>query len=100
MSFVNVDPEALIGASSRFGVIGASMNAQIAAAEGPANAVVPPAADEVSAFIAAQFAMHGRTFRSVCAQAAAVHEMFVKTLAANAGSYAETEATNAAATAE
>jgi hypothetical protein len=38
-------------------------------------------------------------YQSVSAQATAVHEMLVKTLAANANSYAVAEAANAAATA-
>jgi hypothetical protein len=37
-------------------------------------------------------------YQSVSAQATAVHEMLVKTMAASANSYAVTEAANAAAT--
>jgi hypothetical protein len=98
MSFVDVHPEVLAGAASQFGAIGASMNAQNAAAAGPTTAVVPAAADQVSALIAAQLAMHARMYQSVSAQATAVHEMLVKTMAANANSYAAAEAANAAAT--
>jgi pyridoxal/pyridoxine/pyridoxamine kinase len=97
MSFVDVHPEVLAGASSQLGAIGASMNAQSAAAAGPTTAVVPAAADEVSALIAAQFAMHARMYQSVSTQAEAVHEILVKTVAANADSYSVTEAANAAA---
>jgi hypothetical protein len=60
--------------------------------------VVPAAADEVSALTAAQFAGHAQMFQAVSAQAAAMHEAFVATLQASAGSYAATEAANAAAT--
>jgi len=98
MSFVEIHPDVLAGAASQLGAIGASMNAQSTAAAGPTTAVVPAAADQVSALIAAQFAMHARMYQSVSAQATAVHEMLVKTLAANANSYAVTEAVNAAAT--
>jgi hypothetical protein len=98
MSFVNVHSAALAGAASQLGAIGASMDAQNAAAAGPTTAVVPAAADEISALIAAQFGMHARMYRSVTAQAAAVHEMLVKTMAASADSYAATEAANAAIT--
>ena len=98
MSFVNVHPEALAGAASQLGAIGASMSARNAAAAGPTTAVVPAAADEVSALIAAQFAMQAQMYRSVSAQAAAIHEKLVKTMAASADSYAITEAGNAAAT--
>jgi hypothetical protein len=60
--------------------------------------VVPAAADEVSALTAAQFAAHGQMYQAVSAQAAAIHEMFVNTLSTSSGSYAVTEAANAAAT--
>jgi hypothetical protein len=96
MSFVNVDPSALAGAASQLGAIGTSMDAQRAAAAGPTAGVVPAAADEVSAVVAAQFTMHARMYRSVTAQVAAVHEMLVEAMAASAESYAATEAANAA----
>jgi hypothetical protein len=99
MSFIDVHPEALAGASAQLGAIGAAMNALNTAAAGPTTAVVPAAADQVSALIAAQFAMHARMYQSVSAQAKAVHESLVKTMAANANSYAAAEAANAAATA-
>ncbi|GBG35701.1 PE family protein [Mycobacterium montefiorense] len=97
MSLVNVHPEALAGAASQLGAIGASMSAQNAAAAGPTAAVVPAAADEVSALIAAQFAMQAQMYRLVSAQAAAIHETLFKTMAASADSYAVAEAANAAA---
>jgi hypothetical protein len=58
--------------------------------------VVPAAADEVSALTAAQFATHAEMYQVISAQAAAIHQMFVSTLGAGAGSYAATEAANAA----
>jgi len=57
----------------------------------------PAAADEVSALTAAQFATHAQMYQAISAQAAAIHEMFVNTLGAGAGSYAATEAANAIA---
>jgi hypothetical protein len=51
----------------------------------------------VSALTAAQFAAHAQTYQEVSAQAAAMHDMFVRILSASAGSYATTEAANAAA---
>ncbi|ORJ57393.1 PE family protein [Mycobacterium simiae] len=98
MSFVNVDPEALAGAASQLGAVGAALDAQNAAAAGPTSGVVPAAADEVSELIAAQLRMQARMYQSVSAQASAVHDSLVKTMAANADSYAATEAANAAAT--
>jgi hypothetical protein len=50
----------------------------------------------VSALTAAHFAAHGVLYQEVSAQATAIHELFVSTLATSAGSYAETEAANAA----
>ncbi|OBA60219.1 PE family protein [Mycobacterium sp. 1100029.7] len=96
MSFVNVDPEALAGAAVQLGAIGAAMEARNVAAAGPTGSVVPAAADEVSAMIAAQFTQHARMYRFVSAHAAAVHDMMVATLAADADSYAAAEAANAA----
>jgi len=46
---------------------------------------------------AAIFATHAQTFQALSAQADAMHQMFVATLETSAGSYAATEAANAAA---
>ncbi|CAJ1494823.1 PE family protein [[Mycobacterium] kokjensenii] len=97
MSFVTTQPEALASAAGSLQAIGASLNAQSAAASAPTTGVVPAAADEVSALTAAQFAAHAGLYQTVAAQAAAIHEMFVATLKTSAESYAATEAANAAA---
>ena len=97
MSFVTTQPEALTAAAGTLQGIGSSMSAQNAAAAAPTTGVVPAAADEVSALTAAQFAAHAQMYQAVSAQAAAIHEMFVKTLGISSGSYAATEAANAAA---
>jgi hypothetical protein len=68
-----------------------------AAAASPTTAVMPAAADEVSALAAAQFTAHAQLYQAVSAQAAAIHEMFVSTLSTSAESYAATEAANAVA---
>ncbi|MGH3530926.1 MAG: PE family protein [Mycobacterium sp.] len=94
MSFVTTQPEMLSAAAGNLQGIGAGMTAQNAAAAGPTTAVVPAAADEVSALTAAQFAAHAQLYQAVSAQAAAIHEMFVNTLGVSAGSYAATEAAN------
>jgi PE family len=73
------------------------MNAQNAAAEAPTTEVVLAAADEVSALTAAQFATQAQMCQAVSAQAAAMHELFVNTLATSAGSYAATVSANAIA---
>ncbi|MGO9152013.1 PE family protein [Mycobacterium sp.] len=55
------------------------------------------AADEVSASIAAQFAMHPQMSQQMSAQAAAIHEVFTTTLAFSADTRAATEAAKAIA---
>ncbi|MEZ0365989.1 PE family protein [Mycobacterium sp. pUA109] len=97
MSFVNTQPEALTAAAGDLQGIGSGVVAQNAAAAAPTTGVVPAAADEVSALTAVLFAAHAQAYQQVSAQAAAVHEAFVKTLGLSAGSYAATEAANASA---
>ena len=98
MSFVTTQPEQLAAAAGELAGIGSQMNAQNAASAAPTIGVIPAAADEVSALTAAQFAAHAQAYQAMSAQAAAIHEMFVNTLQTSAGSYAATEAANAAAT--
>ena len=97
MSFVTTQPEALSSAATALGGVGSSLSAQNAAVAAPTTGVVPAAADEVSALTAAQFAAHAQLYQAVAAQAAAIHEQFVNTLATSSASYAATEAANAAA---
>lgn len=97
MSFVTTQPEALGDAAGTLQSVGSAMVAGNAAAAAPTTSVVPAAADEVSALTAAQFAAHAELYQAVSAQAAAIHDMFVNTLGVSAGSYATTEAANAAA---
>jgi PE family len=98
MSFVNTHPESLASASAQLGAVGASMNAQSAAAMAPTTGVIPAAADEVSVMTAAKFAAHGQMYQLVSAKAAAVHQMLVEALGDSANAYAVTEAANAVAT--
>ena len=97
MSFVTTQPEALSAAAGNLQGIGAGVAARNAAAATPTTAVIPAAADEVSALTAAQFTAHAQLYQAVSAQAAAIHEMFVSTLGSSAGSYAATETANAVA---
>ncbi|KZS58350.1 PE family protein [Mycobacterium kansasii] len=97
MSFVMTQPEALLAAAAALQGVDAALNAQNAATAAPTTSVVPAAVDEVSALTAAQFAAHAEIYQVASAQAAAIHEMFVKTLGASAVSYAATEAANAVA---
>ncbi len=97
MSFVTAQPELLTAAAGELQGIGSVMVAQNAAVAGPTTGVLPAAADEVSALTAAQFAAHAQMYQAVSAHAAAIHEIFTTTLKTSAGSYAATEAANAAA---
>ena len=97
MSFVTTQPEALAAAARSLSAIGASLAAQNTAAATPTIGVAPPAADEVSALLATQFATHAQMYQQVTAQATAVHEMFVNMLGLGAQSYEATEAANVAA---
>src|SRR3978361_927335 len=97
MSFVTTQPEALAAAAGNLQGIGTTMSSQNAAAAAPTTGVGPGSAYEVSALTAAQFAAHAQMYQAVSAQAAAIHEMFVNTLTTSSGSYAATEAANAAA---
>lgn len=92
--FVTTQPEALIAAAGALTGIGSAMSAQNAAAAAPTTGVMPAAVDEVSVLIAARFAAHAQLYQAMSAQAAAIHQMFVATLGASAGSYALTEAAN------
>lgn len=96
MSFVTVQPELLNYAAGDLERIGAMIQTQNAAVSAPTTGLVPAAADEVSAVTAAQFAAHAQLYQQVAAQAAAVHQQFVATMGTSAGSYAVTEAANAA----
>lgn len=97
MSFVTTQPEVLAASACTLQGIGSAVNAGNAAAAAPTTAVIPAAADEVSALTAVQFAAHAQMYQAVSAQAAAIHEMFVNALNTSADSYAATEAANAAA---
>jgi uncharacterized protein (DUF362 family) len=97
MSYVTTHPEMLSAAAGNLQDIGSAVSAGNAAAAAPTTGVLPAAADEVSALTAAQFAAHAQMYQDFSAQAAAIHEQFVATLATSAGSYLATEAANAAA---
>lgn len=95
MPFVTTQPEMLTSAAGRLADVGAELKAQNAAAALRTTAVVPAAADEVSALAATQFVSHAEIYQAISAHAAAIHGLFVNVLGASAGSYATTEAANA-----
>lgn len=98
MSFVTTQPEVLAASAGTLEGIGTAVNAGNAAAAAPTTSLLPAAADEISALTAMQFAAHGQMYQAVSAQAAAIHQLFVDAMRVSAGSYADTEAANAAAT--
>jgi hypothetical protein len=96
MSSVIAAPELLAAAATDLAAIGSTVSAAHMAAAPTTVAVIPAAADEVSASIAHVFSVHAQDFQGLAGQAAAFHEQFVQNLTAGAGSYASTEAANAA----
>jgi PE family len=96
-SFLTAQPEMLTIAADGLRAIGSEAVAANAAAAAPTTGVIPAAADEVSALMAAQFVAHSQTYQAISAQAAAIHQLFVTTLGTSAVSYAATEAANMAA---
>lgn len=98
MNFVTAQPESLASAAGQLAAIGSALAAQNAASATSMTGVQPPAADEVSFITAAKFALHANVFQEFSANADAMHQLFVATLGASAGSYAATEAANAVAT--
>ena len=97
MSYVIATPEMIASAASDVANIGSTLNAANAAAVAPTVAVLPAAADEVSASIANLFSAHAVEYQALVGRAAAFHEQFMQNLTAGAGSYVGAEATNVAA---
>lgn len=95
MSFLTTQPEELAAAAGKLETIGSAMVAQNAAAAAPTTTgVIPAAADEISVLQAPLFTAYGTLYQQVSAEAAAVYDLFVKTLGVSAGTYAATEAAN------
>ena len=92
MSYVIAAPEIMTSAATDLATIGSNVSAAHAAAAIPTLAVVPAAADEVSASIAHLFSAHAANYQAMAAQAAAFNDQFVQHLTAGAFSYASIEA--------
>jgi hypothetical protein len=90
MSMVKTQPKMLAAATHDLAA-GASQSIRHAAVASPPTVVAPAAADVVSALTAVQFGTYAAMFQAASAQFAAAHEMFVESLAINAGSHAATE---------
>ncbi|BBZ44421.1 PE family protein [Mycobacterium parmense] len=91
MSFVSVAPELMTSAATDLATIGSNVSAAHAAAAPPTLAVLPAAADEVSAGIAQVFSQHAASYQAMAGRAAAFQSQFVQNIAAGAGAYAGAE---------
>jgi hypothetical protein len=96
MSYVIAAPEMMTSAATDLATIGSDLTAAHTAAATSTVALVPAAADEVSASIAHVFSQHAAGYQALAGKAAAFHEQFVQTLKTSAGSYAGAEAAAAA----
>ncbi len=95
MSFVIASPEQVQVAAEDLAGIRSSLVEAASTAAAPTTAVLPPAADEVSAAISAMFGDFGEKFQWASAQAQAFHAEFVRLINAGAAAYASTETANA-----
>jgi protein-S-isoprenylcysteine O-methyltransferase Ste14 len=92
MSYVISTPEMMSSAATDFAAIGANVSAAHMVAAAPTVAVIPAAADEVSAGVAHLFSQHAANYQALAGQAAAFQEQFMQHLTAGAFSYADIEA--------
>lgn len=97
MSFLTAVPEELAAAATQLAAIGSSLTAQNAGAAAPTTAIAPAAADQVSIMQSAIFTAYGALYQQFATEAQAMQEQFVQTLGLSSGTYASTEASNAAA---
>ncbi len=93
MSFVIAAPEMMTAAAADLAAIGSNVSAAHMVAAAPTTALVPAAADEVSAAITRVFSEHAAGYQALAGRAAAFQEQFVQHLTAGAFSYADIEAT-------
>jgi hypothetical protein len=89
-------PELIEAAATDVAAIGSTLTAAHLTAAAPTVALLPAAADQVSASIAHPFSQHAHDYQAMAARAAAFQEQFVRHLTAGARSYAAAEAENTA----
>ncbi len=97
MSAVIAVPELMAEAATDMATIGSNLSAAHMTAAAATVAVLPAAADEVSASIAHLFSGYGQDYQKLAGESAASYEHFVQHLTASAGAYASAEAANTAA---
>jgi hypothetical protein len=95
VSAVIATPELIANAAADVATIGSTLNAAHVTAVPPTQALLPAAADEVSAGIAHLFSGYASEYHELAARAAGYQRQFVQHLAAAADSYAGAEDVNA-----
>jgi PE family len=96
MSYVIVAPEAMTTTATDLAGIGSTLSAAHMTAALPTAALIPAAADEVSASIAHLFSQCGGAFQALAGHASMFHDQFVHNVKASAGAYTSAETANAA----
>jgi len=96
MSAVIAVPELMAEAATDLATIGSNLSAAHMTAKAATVAVLPAAADEVSAGIAHLFSGYAEDYQKLAGKAAASYEQFVQHLTTSAGAYASAEAANTA----
>jgi hypothetical protein len=94
MSYVIAVPELMAAAAADLTNIGSDVSAAHTAAATSTVALIPAAADEVSASVAHLFSRYAEDFHALAGRAAAFPEHFAQNLTAGAHSYASAEALN------
>lgn len=95
MSAVVAVPDQLTQAATQVATIGHTLDAATRTTATSTQALLPAAADEVSAAVAHQFSRFGQDYQSAAKQASAYSQQFVQHLTTAADSYATAEAVNA-----
>ncbi len=96
MSLLTTVPEELAAAAAQLTAIVSSLTGQNAGAAAATTGLAPAAADSVSLQQAGIFSAFGTTYQQIAAEAQTVQEQFASTLGLSSGTYASTEASNAA----
>jgi hypothetical protein len=99
MAYVIAAPEIMAAAAADVAAIGSTLSAAHLAAAAPTVAVIPAAADEVSAAVAQVFSQAAQGFQGLVGKASAFGQQFAQQLTGGAGAYAAAEAVNAASVA-
>jgi hypothetical protein len=91
MSYVITVPEMMAAAATDLATIGSTLGAAHTQAAAPTLALMPAAADEVSAGVAQLFSQHAQDYHALAGKAAVFHEQFVQNLKTGAASYTSVE---------